>query len=152
MATAGLSTEQGFPTVDEPAGWSSPDEGGPGSVPPKPRCGAPLDGPARFAPRLQHPASSPGVPRRARDRSGGRRKGVPPHMATTRTNLSDFDLPGARLRSRSLKRLGAGLLTGAAASVSLVLTPVTADAAEPSSSTAAPSSAAQTAVDTARSQ
>jgi len=73
-------------------------------------------------------------------------------MATTHTNLSDFDLPGARLRSRSLKRLGAGLLTGAAASVSLVLTPVAADAAETASSTAAPSSAAQTAVDTARSQ
>ena len=72
-------------------------------------------------------------------------------MATTRTNLSGFDLPGARLRSRSLKRLGAGLLTGAAASMSLILTPVAADAAEPSSTTA-PSSAAQTAVDTARSQ
>ena len=73
-------------------------------------------------------------------------------MATTRTNLSDFDLPGVRLRSRSLRRLGAGLLTGAAASLSLALTPVTASAAETSSSTAAPSSAAQTAVDTARSQ
>jgi cell wall-associated NlpC family hydrolase len=65
-------------------------------------------------------------------------------MATTRTNLSDYDLPGARLRGRSLTRLGAGLLTGAAASMSLVLTPATA--------TAAPSSAAQTAVDTARAQ
>ena len=73
-------------------------------------------------------------------------------MATTRTNLSDFDLPGARLRSRSLKRLGGGLLTGAAASLSLVLTPVTATAAESSSSTTAPSSAAQTAVDSARNQ
>ena len=73
-------------------------------------------------------------------------------MATTRTNLTDFDLPDARLRSRSLRRLGAGLLTGAAASLSLVLTPVTATAAETSSSTPAPSSAAQTAVDTAREQ
>jgi cell wall-associated NlpC family hydrolase len=73
-------------------------------------------------------------------------------MATTRTNLTDFDLPDARLRSRSLQRLGAGLLTGAAASLSLVLTPVTATAAETSSSTPAPSSAAQTAVDTAREQ
>jgi cell wall-associated NlpC family hydrolase len=74
-------------------------------------------------------------------------------MATARTNLSDFDLPDARLRSRSLRRLGAGLLTGAAASLSLVLTPATATAAEAaSSSTAAPSSAAQTAVDTARGQ
>jgi cell wall-associated NlpC family hydrolase len=73
-------------------------------------------------------------------------------MATTRTNLIDFDLPDARLRSRSLRRLGAGLLTGAAASLSLVLTPVTATAAETSSSTPAPSSAAQTAVDTAREQ
>jgi len=74
-------------------------------------------------------------------------------MATTRTNLSDFDLPDARLRRRSLHRLGAGLLTGAAASLSLVLTPATATAAEAaSSSTAAPSSAAQTAVDTARAQ
>jgi cell wall-associated NlpC family hydrolase len=72
-------------------------------------------------------------------------------MATTRTSLSDFDLPDARLRSRSLQRLGAGLLTGAAASLSLVLTPVTATAAETSSSTPA-SSAAQTAVDTAREQ
>jgi len=74
-------------------------------------------------------------------------------MATTRTNLSDFDLPDARLRRRSLHRLGAGLLTGAAASLSLVLTPATATAAEAApSSTAAPSSAAQTAVDTARAQ
>jgi cell wall-associated NlpC family hydrolase len=73
-------------------------------------------------------------------------------MATTHTNLSDFDLPGGRLRGPSLKRLGAGLLTSAAASMSLVLTPVAADAAETVSSTAAPSSAAQTAVDTARSQ
>jgi cell wall-associated NlpC family hydrolase len=74
-------------------------------------------------------------------------------MATARTNLSDFHLPDARLRSRSLRRLGTGLLTGAAASMSLVLTPATATAAEAaSSSTTAPSSAAQTAVDTARGQ
>jgi cell wall-associated NlpC family hydrolase len=72
-------------------------------------------------------------------------------MATTRT-MSDFDLPETRLRSRSLRRLGTGLLTGAAASLSLVLTPATATAAEATSSTAAPSSAAQTAVDTARAQ
>jgi cell wall-associated NlpC family hydrolase len=76
-------------------------------------------------------------------------------MATVHTNLSDFDPPGARRKSRSLRRLGAGVLTGAAASLSLVLTPVTATAAESgttSSSTAAPSAAAQTAVDTARAQ
>ena len=73
-------------------------------------------------------------------------------MATTRTSLSDFDLPDARRRGRSLHRLGAGLLTGAAASMSLLLTPVTATAAEAASSTSAPSSAAQTAVDTARAQ
>jgi cell wall-associated NlpC family hydrolase len=30
--------------VEEPAGWSSPDEGGPGSVPPQPRRGAPSTG------------------------------------------------------------------------------------------------------------
>jgi len=76
-------------------------------------------------------------------------------MATARTNLHAFDLPGTRLHRRSLRRLGAGVLTGAAASLSLVLTPATATAAEPatsSSSTAAPSAAAQTAVDTARAQ
>lgn len=74
-------------------------------------------------------------------------------MATAHTNLSSFDLPDVRRRSRSLRRLGAGLLTGTAASLSLVLTPATATAAEAaSSSTAAPSSAAQTAVDTARAQ
>ena len=74
-------------------------------------------------------------------------------MASARTNLSAFDLPDARLRSRSLRRLGAGVLTGAAASLSLVLTPVTATAAEAAaSSTAAPNSTAQTAVDTARAQ
>ena len=76
-------------------------------------------------------------------------------MATDRTNLSAFDLPDARLGSRSLRRLGTGLLTGAAASLSLVLTPAAATAAEPApaaSSTAAPSAAAQTAVDTARAQ
>ena len=76
-------------------------------------------------------------------------------MATARTNVSTFDLPATRLRSRSLRRLGAGALTGAAASLSLVLTPATATAAEPAtstSSTAAPSAAAQTAVDTARAQ
>ena len=73
-------------------------------------------------------------------------------MATTRTSLSAFDLADVRRRGGSLHRLGAGLLTGAAASLSLVLTPVPASAAEASSSTTAPSSAAQTAVDTARSQ
>ena len=63
-------------------------------------------------------------------------------MATARTNLSAFDLPGARLRSRSLSRLGAGLLTGGATSLSLLLTPATATAAEAaSSSSSAPSSA-----------
>ena len=44
--------------------------------------------------------------------------------------MSAFDLPDARLRSRSLRRLGTGVLTGAAASLSLVLTPATATAAE----------------------
>jgi len=76
-------------------------------------------------------------------------------MATARTNLSAFALPDARLGSGSLRRLGTGLLTGAAASLSLVLTPTTATAAETApaaSSTAAPSAAAQTAVDTARAQ
>ena len=74
-------------------------------------------------------------------------------MATARTNLSAFDLPDVRRRSRSMRLLGAGLLTGTAASLSLLLTPATATGAEAaSSSTAAPSSAAQTAVDTARAQ
>jgi cell wall-associated NlpC family hydrolase len=76
-------------------------------------------------------------------------------MATDRTPLSAFDLPDVRVRSRSLRRLGGGLLTGAAASLSLLLTPVTATAAEPAATTssqAAPTAAAQTAVDTARAQ
>jgi cell wall-associated NlpC family hydrolase len=77
-------------------------------------------------------------------------------MATTRTNLSAFDLPDARLRSRSLHRLGTGLFTGAAASLSLVLSPAIATAAEQpaasSSSSPGASQAAQTAVDTARAQ
>ena len=71
-------------------------------------------------------------------------------MASARTNLSAFDLPDARLRSRSLGRLGTGVLTGAAASLSLLLTPVTATAAETAS--ASTSATAQTAVDTARAQ
>lgn len=67
-------------------------------------------------------------------------------MVTTR--------PNSRLRTR---RLGAGLLTGAAASLAIGLAPGAAVAAEPApapaaSSTAAPSAAAQTAVDTARAQ
>jgi cell wall-associated NlpC family hydrolase len=76
-------------------------------------------------------------------------------MATARTNLSTFELPDVRLGSRSMRRLGTGLLTGAAASMSLVLTPATATAAEPApaaSPAPAPSAAAQTAVDTARAQ
>ena len=74
-------------------------------------------------------------------------------MASARTNLSAFDLPDARLRSRSLGRLGTGVLTGAAASLSLLLTPVTATAEETASaSTTAPNATAQTAVDTARAQ
>jgi hypothetical protein len=52
-------------------------------------------------------------------------------MATARTNLTAFDLPDARLGSRSLRRLGTGLLTGAAASLSLALTPVTATTSAP---------------------
>jgi cell wall-associated NlpC family hydrolase len=74
-------------------------------------------------------------------------------MASARTNLSAFDLPDTRLRSRSLRRLGSGVLAGAAASLSLVLTPVTATAAEAdASSIAAPNSTAQTAVGTARAE
>ena len=77
-------------------------------------------------------------------------------MATARTTLTSFDLPDVRRRSRSLHRLGAGVLTGAAASLSLMLTPATATAAEQapasSSSQAAPNQTAQTAVDTARAQ
>jgi cell wall-associated NlpC family hydrolase len=58
---------------------------------------------------------------------------------------------------RPLRRLGAGLLTGTAASLAIVLAPTTATAAEPapaswSSTAPAPSAAAQTAVDTARAQ
>jgi cell wall-associated NlpC family hydrolase len=84
--------------------------------------------------------------------SGGRQNGVPLLMATARTTLSAFDLPDSRLRSRSLRRLGAGVLTGAATSLSLVLTPTTATAAEQAPAATAPSQAAQTAVDTARGQ
>jgi cell wall-associated NlpC family hydrolase len=76
-------------------------------------------------------------------------------MATARTNVSAFDLPDARLGSRALRRLGTGMLTGATASLSLVLSPATATAAEPApaaASSPAPSAAAQTAVDTARAQ
>jgi cell wall-associated NlpC family hydrolase len=76
-------------------------------------------------------------------------------MVTTRPTLDAYRLrtPGPR----PLHRLGAGLLTGTAASLAIVLAPTTATAAEPapasSSSTApAPSAAAQTAVDTARAQ
>ena len=52
-------------------------------------------------------------------------------MATARTHLSAFDLKDARLRSRSLHRLGAGVLTGVAGSLSPIVTPATATAAEP---------------------
>jgi hypothetical protein len=58
-------------------------------------------------------------------------------MATARTDLSAFDLSGARLGRRSLRRLGAGLLTDAAASLSLVLAPTSA-AAEPGRRTTTP--------------
>ena len=76
-------------------------------------------------------------------------------MVTTRPTLDAY-----RLRTtghRPLRRLGAGLFTGAAASLAIALSPTTAVAAEPapessSASTQAPSSAAQTAVDTARQQ
>jgi hypothetical protein len=51
-------------------------------------------------------------------------------MATARTNLSAFDLKDARLRHRSLHRLGTGVLTGVAGALSLILTPATATAAE----------------------
>jgi hypothetical protein len=54
-------------TVGAPAGWSSPDDGGPGSVPPQHRCGAPTDGPTPVRePPPRHPAPSRGVQRRAR--------------------------------------------------------------------------------------
>ena len=78
-------------------------------------------------------------------------------MVTTRPTLHDTHLatPG----QRPLRRLGAGLLTGAAASLAITLAPGTADTAvaaesapASSSSEAAPSAAAQTAVDTAREQ
>jgi cell wall-associated NlpC family hydrolase len=74
-------------------------------------------------------------------------------MVTTQPTLDAYRLrtPGPR----SLRRLGAGLLTGAAASVTLVLSPVTATAAEPTpaaASSTAPTAAAQTAIDTARAQ
>ena len=76
-------------------------------------------------------------------------------MVTTRPTLDAYRLrtPG----HRPLRRLGAGLLTGTAASLAIVLSPATATAAEPatassSSTAAAPSAAAQTAVDTARAQ
>jgi cell wall-associated NlpC family hydrolase len=76
---------------------------------------------------------------------------------TVPANLSTFDPPTARLGSSSLRRLGTGLLTGAAASLAITLAPGTAAAAEPapassSSATPAPSQAAQIAVDTARAQ
>jgi cell wall-associated NlpC family hydrolase len=76
-------------------------------------------------------------------------------MGTARPTLDAYQphTPGPR----PLRRLGAGLLTGSAASLAIVLAPATASAADPapasSSSTAtAPSAAAQTAVDTARAQ
>jgi cell wall-associated NlpC family hydrolase len=73
-------------------------------------------------------------------------------LTTPRTDLTAFDLSDSRLPRRSLRRLGAGVLTGAAASLSLVLTPTTATAAEQAPASSAPSQAAQTAVDTARAQ
>ncbi|TFV65025.1 UNVERIFIED_ORG: NlpC/P60 family protein [Bacillus sp. AZ43] len=105
---------------------------GPGAVRPT--------GPARRANRAPTPLVS-GVPRAA---AGERKESH--RMVTTR--------PNSRLRTR---RLGAGLLTGAAASLAIGLAPGAAVAAEPApapaaSSTAAPSAAAQTAVDTARAQ
>jgi cell wall-associated NlpC family hydrolase len=75
-------------------------------------------------------------------------------VVTTQPTLDAYRLrtPGPR----PLRRLGAGLLTGAAASLTIALSPATATAAEPapaaSSSQQAPTAAAQTAVDTARQQ
>jgi cell wall-associated NlpC family hydrolase len=75
-------------------------------------------------------------------------------VVTTRPTLDDFRLeaPGRT----GLRRLGTGVLAGAAASLTIVLTPAAATAAEPapasSQSEAAPSAAAQKAVDTARAQ
>jgi cell wall-associated NlpC family hydrolase len=75
-------------------------------------------------------------------------------VVTTQPTLDDY-----RLRSGGhspLRRLGAGVLAGAAASLTIALSPATATAAEPApaatSSETAPSAAAQTAVDTARAQ
>jgi cell wall-associated NlpC family hydrolase len=74
-------------------------------------------------------------------------------MVTTRPTLDAYRLHTQE--HRTLRRLGSGVLTGAAAALTLTLTPVTATAAEPApaaSSEAAPSPAAQQAVDAARAQ
>jgi cell wall-associated NlpC family hydrolase len=76
-------------------------------------------------------------------------------VVTTRPTLDAY-----RLRTterRPLRRLGGGVLTGAAAALAITLTPAAATAAEAapaasSSAETAPSAAAQTAVDTARAQ
>ena len=74
-------------------------------------------------------------------------------MVTTRQPLDAYRLrPTGR---RSLRRLGSGVLTGAAAALTLTLSPATASAAEAapaSGAESAPSPAAQKAVDTARAQ
>jgi cell wall-associated NlpC family hydrolase len=78
-------------------------------------------------------------------------------MATTRSTLNDQQPAGSR--RRPLRRIGAGLVTGAAASLAFTVLPGTVPAAqaapaqaESSSSTPAPSAAAQQAVDTAKAQ
>jgi cell wall-associated NlpC family hydrolase len=74
-------------------------------------------------------------------------------VVTTRQPLDAYrSRPTAR---RPLRRLGTGVLTGAAAALTLTLSPATASAAEAapaSSAESAPSPAAQKAVDTARAQ
>lgn len=74
-------------------------------------------------------------------------------MVTTRPTLDAYRLrPTGR---RPLRRLGTGVLTGAAAALTITLSPATASAAEAApaaSAQSAPSPAAQKAVDTARAQ
>ena len=74
-------------------------------------------------------------------------------MVTTRPTLDSYRLRSPR--PPSLRRLGAGLFTGAATSLTIALSPVTATAAEPTpaaTSAPAPTAAAQTAIDTARAE
>jgi cell wall-associated NlpC family hydrolase len=89
-----------------------------------------------------------------------RKDGEPPHMATTRsTQHLAPDLPTSRRRP-ALGRLGQGLVTGAAAALTITFLPGTASAAggtaspppAATSSAPAPTPASQTAVDTTKAQ